>query len=193
MRTIAKITPDDYPDLLKAVDEGVSQRELARQYRCAPSLIARHVAKARRLREPDAVEEEVGADLGVRPIGGSMRAILEARMRDPNTPARDLASLANAHTRLSKDDEHAEPRSSFPFRLGTIILEPVERGPKSEQRYRLMLRERGHIEYIPTRDDDLTAAQAFYLIACWLQKDLGLPLETLGLTSEDDVVMARRD
>jgi len=48
MQTIAKITPADYPDLLAAVDAGTTQRELARRYDCVPSLIARHVARARR-------------------------------------------------------------------------------------------------------------------------------------------------
>ena len=46
MHAIAKITPADYPDLPAAVDAGTSQRELARRYGCAPSLIARQVAKA---------------------------------------------------------------------------------------------------------------------------------------------------
>ena len=47
VQTIAKVTPADYPDLLAAVDAGVSQRELVSRYGCAPSLIARHVARAR--------------------------------------------------------------------------------------------------------------------------------------------------
>ena len=50
MQTIAKITPADYPDLLAADDAGIPQRELANRYDCAPSLIARHLAKAERAR-----------------------------------------------------------------------------------------------------------------------------------------------
>ena len=51
METIAKITPADYPVLLAAVDAGMTQRELAHRYGCAPSLVARHVARAKRARE----------------------------------------------------------------------------------------------------------------------------------------------
>jgi hypothetical protein len=36
--------------LLAAVDAGVSQRQLADRYDCAPSLLARHIAKAKRAR-----------------------------------------------------------------------------------------------------------------------------------------------
>ena len=50
MQTIAKITPADYPDLLAASDADIPQRELADRYDCAPSLIARHLAKAERAR-----------------------------------------------------------------------------------------------------------------------------------------------
>jgi DNA-binding transcriptional regulator LsrR (DeoR family) len=48
LQTIAKITPADYPDLLAAVDAGMTQRQLADRYGCAPSLVARHIAKAKR-------------------------------------------------------------------------------------------------------------------------------------------------
>jgi hypothetical protein len=48
---IAKITPADYPELLAAADAGTPQRELARRYDCAPSLVARHQARAKRGRE----------------------------------------------------------------------------------------------------------------------------------------------
>jgi hypothetical protein len=51
MRTVVKITSVDYPDLLAAVNEGATQRELARRYDCAPSLIAHHLARARRMPE----------------------------------------------------------------------------------------------------------------------------------------------
>ena len=56
-----------------------------------------------------------------------------------------------------------------------------------------MMRERGGIVQISGVDSDLTAAQAFYLVTCWLSEDLGLPLETLGLTSDEGIVRARRD
>ncbi len=51
MQTLSKITPADYPELLASVAAGMTQRELARQYGCAPSLVARHLARARRAEE----------------------------------------------------------------------------------------------------------------------------------------------
>jgi transposase-like protein len=186
VHTIAKITPDDYSDLLAAVDEGVSQRALARRYGCAPSLIARHVAKAKRPRELRDLEQVPQADLSIGPIEGSTREILEARIRDPKTPARDLANLANALARLIKDEAPAPPDSpAFLFRPGTLILEPGRRSRGAERRFRLMLRAPGRVEHLSSRDYDLTAADALYLVICCLASELGLTPEALGLSPED--------
>jgi len=104
---MAKLTPDDYPDLLVAVDAGISQRELARRYDCAPSLVARHVARAQRARDLSERPQEPDLGLSAEPHNGSMREILEARLRDPSTSARDLASLANAIAKLDSEDAEA--------------------------------------------------------------------------------------
>lgn len=188
MQAIAKITADDYPGLLEAVEEGVSERELARRYGCAPSLVHRHLVRARRLRELDIQEKAVGDDL-VDPIKGSMHAILEARIRDPKTPGRELPGLVNALGRLSKEEEH-NPSSGLPFvfRPGTLILEPARRGAKSERRYRMLLRKAGDVEEIA---DDLLVAEAIYLFGLLNRKELGLDLEAFGLALEDGVVKAR--
>ena len=106
-----------------------AQRDLARRFGCAPSLIARHVAKASRLGYANDLEQERRADVSVGPIDGSLREILEARIRDPKTPARDLASLANSLTRLNKEGEAGGGVTlGMLFRRGTLILEPQ---PKS--------------------------------------------------------------
>jgi hypothetical protein len=63
VQTLAKITPADYPDLLAAVDARTPQREIARRYDCAPSLVARHIAKAERTRTSS--EPARGRDPGV--------------------------------------------------------------------------------------------------------------------------------
>lgn len=184
MQRIAKIIPDDYPDLLAAADEGVSERELARRYRCAPSLVHRHLTKARRLRDLSALEEGVSADRTLTQVEGSTREILERRIRDPNTPARDLASLANALARLSKEDENTALRSPFPFRRGTLVLEPQPKsspGP-GQCRFRLLWRLPEGVKQIA---DQLTAAEAVYLILCALASELGLTPEMLGVTPED--------
>jgi len=181
--SIRKITPADYPELLAAVDAGVTQRQLARRYNCAPSLIARHVAKARQAQEFSAVGQEPDVDATADEVTNSLREIMEARIRDPNTSARDLASLANAVTRLKDDGKSASAPPITSLRLGTLILEP---GPSSgpEHRYRL-LRVRGGIRHVSGPYYDLTAAHALYLLLCALGEELGLTPEALGFTPED--------
>jgi hypothetical protein len=100
--TIAKNTPADYPDLLAAVDAGITQRELALRYDCTPSLVARHVARAKRARELGDCRDEADLAPTAVPHAGSMREILEARIRDPSTSARDLASLTNVLVKLDE-------------------------------------------------------------------------------------------
>jgi len=129
VHTIAKITPADYPDLLAAVDAGISQRELALRYDCARSLVARHVARAKRARALGERAEEPDPGPSAEPHNGSMRGILEARLRDPRTSARDLASLANAIAKL--DSEEAAGMGDermFLFRQGTLAIEPIREG-----------------------------------------------------------------
>ena len=176
MQSIVKITAADYPDLLAAVDAGISQRELARRYGCAPSLVARHVAKAKRARELS--DRPQGLDLGLtgEPPNGSMREILEARIRDPKTSARDLASLTNALARLQEEQQGASGPSIYYFRPGTLILEPGPTG--RDHRYRLLLRVRGGLDHASGTRYDLSAADALYLLVCALGSQL-------GLTSED--------
>ena len=182
MRTIAKITPDDYPDLLAAVDAGVSERELARRYRCARSLVHRHVVRAKRLRELGALQEETNLSAG--PIQGSVSEILDARIRDPKTPPRDLASLANALARLNKEGEQgAGGQLVMLFRPGTLILEPQRKSGPGQCRFRLLWRLPGGIKQVA---DNLTAAEAVYLMLCGLASEIdGLTPEMLGLTPED--------
>jgi len=103
VQTIAKITPADYAELLAGVDAGMTQRQLADRYDCAPSLVARHIAKAKRAREANEPARRRDVDLSADPHEGSMREILEARIRDPRTSARDLASLLNALTRCEDE------------------------------------------------------------------------------------------
>ena len=59
-----------------------------------------------------------------------MREILEACVRDPNTSARDLASLTNALGRLKDEETLASGPPITHLRRGTLILEP---GPGPEQ------------------------------------------------------------
>ena len=184
MQRTAKITPDDYLDLLRAVDEGVSERELARRYRCARSLVHRHIVKARHLRDLEALQEET--DLSARPINGSLGEILDARIRDPNTPARDLASLTNALSRLNKEEgPGAGERLALLFRSGTLILEPRRKtkpGP-GRCRFRLLWRLPEGIKEV---GDQLTATEVVYLVVCALASEIdGLTPEMLGLTPED--------
>jgi hypothetical protein len=182
VKTITKITPADYPDLLAAVDTGVTQRELADRYDCAPSLVARHVARARRARELNELTQARGPDLGVEQHSGSMRAILEARIRDPKTSGRDLASLTNALARLQEEKEPTGP-SVLSLRLGTPILEPGPAGP--DRRYRLMRRvPRYGCQHIAGSGYWLTAAEALSLIVCALARQFSLsPEDILGTTT----------
>jgi transposase-like protein len=184
---IAKITPDDYSDLLAAVDEGVSQRALARRYGCAPSLITRHVAKARRLRELRDLAQMPEVDPGVGPIEGSTHEILEARIRDPKTSDRDRASLANALARQIKDEGAPPDSPAILCRLGTLILEPGRSSPGSECRYRLMRRTRKGIEHLSGPDYDFTAAEGVYLILFTLAPQLGLTREEVLSMSLEDI------
>ncbi|HEX6663457.1 MAG TPA: hypothetical protein VF025_07245 [Gaiellaceae bacterium] len=73
---------------------------------------------------------------------------------------------------------------TFPFRRGTLILEPGP-GPGSEPRFRLMQRRPGGIAHSSGGDYDLTAKEALYLLFCALGPGLGLTPEDLGLTPED--------
>jgi hypothetical protein len=78
-------------------------------------------------RDPDPVTEEQS---------GSMREILEARIRDPQTSARDLAGLINSLARASEEEE----RTFHPFaylRSGTLLLEPGPARADGDRRYRL--------------------------------------------------------
>jgi hypothetical protein len=179
VETIAKITPADYPDLLAAVDAGMTQRELAHRYDCAPSLIARHVARAKRARELSELTQEREPGLSAERHSGSMREILEARIRDPRTSARDLASLTNALARLKEEEKLVSGPSIYHLRRGTLILEPGPAGP--DRRYRLMMRVRGGIDHVSGNDYDLTAAGALYLLVCALGSAFGLtPEDILG-------------
>ena len=123
----------------------------------------------------------------VGPIEGSTREILEARIRDPKTPTRDLANLANALARHIKDEGSAPPDSpALLFRSGTLSLEPGQRSREADRRYRLMVRTRRGIEHLSGHDYDLTAAEALYLIFFTLAPEFGLTREeVLGLSPED--------
>lgn len=105
MRTVPKITAADYDALLASVEAGITQRELARRYGCARSLIARHLARAKQSRARAETVDE--CDPGVAPEShtGSIRAILEARIRNRETSARDLASLANVLARPDAEEQ----------------------------------------------------------------------------------------
>lgn len=98
------------------------------------------------------------------PHNGSVREILEARIRDPRTAARDLASLTNALARLEVEEQGAGQPSIYTLRHGTLILEP-ESGPGPEHSWRLILRVRGGIEHFA---DGLTNRQAWGLAGCGL-------------------------
>ena len=177
MPTTAKITPADYPDLLAAVDARVPQRELARRYDCSPSLIARHVSRAKHARELDELTQERDPVLSRERHSGSMREILEARIRDPKTSARDLASLTNALARLHEEEEPPSRHPSiYGLRRGTLILEPAA---GAEHCYRLMLRVRGGIEHVAGGAYELDADDALYLLMCALGSASSLTPEDL--------------
>jgi hypothetical protein len=133
MNTTPKITPSDYPDLLAQADAGMTQREQARRYHCAPSLIARHLGRARRARELSERARAHDAEATAEQPTGSMRELLEARIRDPKTSARDLAALVNSLARLDgQDGNSADPvppvlAAARMFRCGTLVLEPRAR------------------------------------------------------------------
>ena len=185
MQTIAKITPADYPDLLAASDADIPQRELADRYDCAPSLIARHLAKAKRARALGELTQKRDPGPAAEGQSGSMREILEARIRDPQTSARDLASLINALAR-AREEEKGSSDSYLPYlRCGTLILEPGPARGDGERRYRLMMRGRGgSIEHVCSSQYNLTPADALYLIVCALGSSLGLTLEDIqGMTA----------
>lgn len=178
MQPISKITPADYPDLLAAVDAGITQRELARRYDCAPSLIAKHVARAKRARALDErPQERDSGPSGARHLG-SLREILDERIRDPKTSARDLASLTNALARLPEEGQRSSQASILDLRLATLILEPGPGGP-DHRFYRLMMRVRGGIEHVSDPIYDLTARDALYLIFCALGHEFGLTPEDI--------------
>jgi hypothetical protein len=121
------------------------------------------------------------------PIEGSTREILEAHIRDPRTPRRELANLVNALARLTKDEPPTPPDSpALLFRSGTLILEPGRRSREAERRYRLMARTRRGIEHLSGSDYDLTAGEGLYLILFTLAPQLGLTREeVLGVSPED--------
>jgi hypothetical protein len=182
---IAKITPADYPELLAAADAGTPQREIARRYDCAPSLVARHLARARRERERERSEPAGAADRvkKAEPHNRSLREILEARIRDPKTAARDLASLTKRLAAWKWRSSGPGSRASTPLGTarshGTLILEP-QSGPGPEHSWRLMLRLRGGIGHFA---NGLTNRQAWGLAGC----GLGLvTLEDLGVSTEPE-------
>jgi hypothetical protein len=161
----------------------VPQRELARRYDCAPSLVARHVAKAKRAQELSERTEEPDLGLTAEPHKGSMRELLEARIRDPKTSARDLASLTNALARLKEEEKLSSGPSIYTIRPGTLILEP---GPGPDRRHRWMKRVPGGIDHVYGTHNDLTAANALYLLVCALASALGLTPEAISaLTSTE--------
>jgi hypothetical protein len=105
----------------------------------------------------------------------------QARIQDPNTSARDLASLANALARLEDETQRAPYPSLTALRSGTIIVEPGPRS-ESERRFRVMWRVPGGIRHVSGADYTLTAAEALHLVLCAYGRELGLTPEDLGLT-----------
>jgi hypothetical protein len=168
---------------------GRRSASLRDRYDCAPSLVARHLGRARRAREPDKPAQQTTPGPTAE-HHGSMRELLEARIRDPNTSARDLASLVNSLARLngkegSRSDslDEAIRAAARLFPIGTLVLEPV-RGP--QLRYRLQRRVPGRFEYFAT---DLTPLRAVQLITCAL---VGGSPEEFELDREELVAKAER-
>jgi hypothetical protein len=177
MQTIAKITSADYPDLLAAVNAGVPQRELARRYDCARSLIARHVARAIRAQEHSERPRGPDLDMAAMQREGSTREILQALIRNPKTSARDVASLTNALARVNEEEPKSGP-SIKELRLGTLIIEPEPRsGPKP--RYRMMLRVPGGVEYLAGTGYEFSPADVLWVVLFFLRTELGLPCEDM--------------
>jgi hypothetical protein len=171
VQTLAKITPADYPELLAAVDAGISHRQLADRYGCAPSLVARHIAKARRAREANEPARRRDVGLSADPHEGSMRELLEARIRDPRTSARDLASLMNALAKLKEGQKRAgsdgQPSISM-LRVGTHIVEPEKwRHDYDPERptFQLLIRVRGGMKHM----DGLTPGQVVQILGIGLR------------------------
>ena len=88
-----------------------------------------------------------------------------ARIRDPRTSARDLASLTNACP--PEREKLVSARRSTIFGAA-LILEPGPAGP--DRRYRLMMRVRGSVTHFSGNDYDLTAAGA--LLPAYLRSGL---------------------
>ena len=152
----------------------MTQRELARRYHCAPSLIARHSARARRARDASEPPNPREPNANGARHSGSLREILEERVRDPGTSARDLASLSNVLSRLPEEGRQAGQASILDLRPGTLILEPARGGGL----YRLLMRGRG-IEHLTDPQYDLTALEAVYYIYCALGHEFGLTREDI--------------
>src|SRR2546425_4084879 len=149
MQTIAKITLADYADLLAAVDAGMTQRQLADRYDCAPSLVARHVARAKRARAPSERTREPDLGLTAEPHNGSMA-------RDPASSYPRSADIGPrpclAHERacpperrekarirpvpLRPSTRHAHTRTRSRFRSRTQLPAPATRGRRHQDRRR---------------------------------------------------------
>jgi hypothetical protein len=187
VKPVTKITVDDYPDLLAAVDAGTTQRELATLYGCAPSLIARKLKKAREWRDRAHRQDVLPADVGG-PLEGPMEDILEARIRDPQTSPRDLASLMNALSRLREQSDDSSSSPMTYLRRATLILEP---GPESkadaDRHFRLIMRDGGGFQHVSGSGYDLSPKQALYLLICALGPLCGLSLQDPGFIQDDQV------
>jgi hypothetical protein len=102
---------------------------------------------------------------------GSLRELLEARIRDPKTSARDLASLSNALARLPAEQQRPAGPSIADFQVGTLIVEPDGSSRSRKRRFRFMVRTRGgRIVCVPDSACNLTAYDAFVFTAFWLRE-----------------------